>query len=250
MILVLASLSCVELPAQNPGYMGKKITAGYGFYFSPALAAVSYGYGNSIINTQHEFFLGAAIKEKLALEISAKFYKSTYENAARAIVPTSPGTHTFLKPSGRCYITARNYAACAKFFRSKYIAPWGRYFSLGLTLNTFESSYNPDEMYVELQEYDPRTKKTTFYNFNEFGATTQSFTFFDVMIGGGNSRIIGKALLLDYGYNINILALALAIDETTNKINYQSERYIESTSLLRGRSINKFNFFIKLGHLF
>lgn len=57
----------MNLNAQVPGYMGKRLNMGYGFYINPAFTAYSYGYGESRFNIQHEGFLEYATGKSLAL---------------------------------------------------------------------------------------------------------------------------------------------------------------------------------------
>jgi len=70
-------LSFTNIKGQAPGYMGSKTTAGYGFYFNPAITAALIDYGTKIINTQHEFFIERVIKTRTSLGFSAKLYKTT-----------------------------------------------------------------------------------------------------------------------------------------------------------------------------
>ena len=66
--------------------MGKRVTAGYGFYFSPALLGSNasessiIGRGNAVggdmaFNTMHEGFLEFAFKKRVSVGFSFKYYK-------------------------------------------------------------------------------------------------------------------------------------------------------------------------------
>jgi hypothetical protein len=238
--------------AQSPGYMGKKIIAGYGFYIDPAFGAVITGYGSKIVNIQHEFFLEYVISKKYMIGFSGKLYKSTYNNTANVVLDNSsyfpsayglPGDH----PGGSYSITARNFQLYAKWFRSNYLAPWGKYFMCGITLNAYDCTYDPNQMQVQFSYYNNNAPSVPY---NNFGPTFQSYQYADLMLGAGHSRIFWNKLVVDYGYNMNLLATLLPaldiIDFTTPDV----LGYIKKTSTERVRGINRFNFFIKVGYLF
>lgn len=142
-----------------------------------------------------------------------------------------------------------------KLFSKNYVAPWGRYFTFGATINTFTSRYDPTNMYVLTQQYQNYPVSGYVYSrYTSFGTREQSFTKFDLMLGFGRSRIIAKRVILDYGYNINVLALSLTLfdapDDNFLSENYLSpSEYIEKTSASRVRGVNRFNVFVKVGFL-
>jgi hypothetical protein len=231
--------------AQSPGYMGKKTVAGYGFYFNPAFAAALFDYGTNIINTQHEFFIERAVKKRLSLGFSIKLYRTTYNNTGKL---TDVGSNT--PPSGDYSIKARNYAFYLKLYRRQYVAPWGRYFLIGITYNKYASTYDPDKMSITQTTYVPATRSYLNYELSDFGPTTQSFKYPDIMMGHGNSRIIANKFCIDYGYSLNLFAATVTILDAFDDSNKELENYIQKTSAMRVRGINRFNFFVKIGYLF
>ncbi len=155
------------------------------------------------------------------------------------------------EPGGITSVRGLNYALYAKLFKKRYLAPWGKYFMIGATLNTYVVSYDPAEMYISY---------TTFANgayqigrFSDFGPERQSSVKFDVSFGNGRSRIIADRIILDYGYNINVWAATTLIDDLMDRDNSSYVRaasYIERLSSKRVRGVNRFHVFFKVGYLF
>lgn len=233
--------------------MGKKTIVGYGFYINPAFAAALYDYGTRIVNTQHEFFAERVLKKGVALGVSAKLYKSTYNNTN--VVELGLRSRDYLtedrSPTGNYQLKARNYAFYFKLFKRYYVAPWGKYFLLGITVNKYKATYSSDKMFVPVKEY------TNIYSgsyvsseFNDFGPNEQLFQYVDFMIGNGNSRIFGNKFVLEYGYNLNVVAATLVFMDAFDNGSTTASNYIQKTSISRIRGINRFNFFLKVGYLF
>lgn len=238
------------ISAQAPGYMGKKFTLGYGFYASPAWVGSQ---GATVINKLHEGFVEGVVAKKIAIGFSARFYNAIYSNTREVEVKGLNSYSNYSanrrSPSGQTYIKARNYMAYCKFFKNNYLAPWGKYRTLGITLNTFVSSYDPDQMYITIDG----SSQTTIY-YSDFGYTSQSFKKIDIMLGKGRSRIIANRILLDYGYNVNVFALLTtvvdAFDDNLNEDNLSYvSTYIADVSAARIRGVNRFNIFLKIGFI-
>lgn len=241
--------------AQVPGYMGKRLNMGYGFYINPAFTAYLYGYGESRFNIQHEGFLEYATGKKFSLGFSAKFCKSSYLNTAE--VDLYPRNYTGAsqqedKPSGSYSLTCQSFALYGKAFKQNYLAPWGRYFLFGLTLNRYETKYSPHEMKVGIiQEVkSPLGSKYVQAYYSDFGYTTQSYNYVDIVIGNGRTRVYKNRITVDYGYNLQVIAMTLAILDATEGGPYNADEYIQKTGAMRVRGINRFNFYFKLGYLF
>ena len=244
--------------SQAPGYMGKRFSAGYGFYASPGFIG---SHGLTKVNMLHEGFIEFAAKKNFSLGFSVRYYNAQYSNERDVKIsgfdlPIDNSNYSYQQldgnPSGITNIKGLTYTLYGKFFKKKYLAPWGRYFLLGVTLNTYVASYDPDQMYVPFEKSngnygEPRKN----YYFTDFGPTQQSFKKIDVMIGNGRSRIIANRIILDYGYNINLWAATTAIfdlnDEPNNTFN--ASEYISGVSKVRVRAVNRFNVFIKVGVL-
>lgn len=269
--IALLCLSLLTGYAQAPGYMGKRFSAGYGFYFSPALIG-SNGKGNTIagtvdghandgtlaFNSLHEGFVEYTLTKKFTLGFSARFYKSTYDNS-RAVsiadVPTSVNTGYYYgqqsqNPLGLYHIKGINLSLYGKLYFSRYIAPWGRYFIFGPTLKMFTCTYDPAEMKVT---YAGMYGEPNIY-YSNFGPTTQKFKGFDIMAGFGRNRIVANRITLDYGFNVNIFALLGTLldaggEDFSLSGNLYASDYIGRTSHARVRGVNRFNAFLKVGVL-
>lgn len=239
--------------------MGKKITLGYGFNFNPAFTAYSIGYGDKFFNVQHDFFVEGVIAKKIALGASLKLYKSSYNNTStidlyRLPVPEKFNDirHGYKNPEGKYTIKAKNYAVYLKFFKDNYIAPWGKYRILGLTLNTYETSYDSSTMYLRFLNFNGNYKAPpdTFQH-GYFGPSTQNYKYPDLLIGGGKSRIFANSVVIDYGYTLNFVGVLLAVLDAPDgdgRADYLD--YIKVTSGSRVRRINRFNFYFRVAYLF
>ncbi|PBQ31970.1 hypothetical protein CNR22_09375 [Sphingobacteriaceae bacterium] len=253
---------------QAPGYMGKKTTIGYGFNINPAITAALADYGTSIVNTQHEFFIEQVLGKRFSLGASFKLYKSTYNNTGQVDMKSEYynagyisfstyqiagyGTSPYLAdPQGQIKIKARNFALYTKLFRRKYVAPWGKYILLGATLNVRTASYNPNEMRVEdriqTSSYPYTYEDITF---NDFGDIKQRYLFPDMLFGMGNCRIVGKHLIIDYGWTMNVAAMAAGVVDAFDIYKPEPDEYIQRNSGMRVRGINRFNAFVKVAYLF
>jgi hypothetical protein len=245
------------------GYMGKKLQAGYGFHFSPALTG-SNGSGNSILgregsraetgelafNSLHEGFVEYCIKNRTMIGFSAKYYKTTFDNRfGTTYIYTDPyyGASTgYGQPTGMYEITGLNYSLYFKFYYRKYLAPWGKYFMVGPSINTFKSVYDPARMKIQ----DVGSGETVITN---FGSKEQEESRFDILVGFGRNRILADRVTIDYGVNFEAAALLLAIIDLEgifySENNTSHLNYIEKTSRSRVREVNRVNVFVKVGLL-
>ncbi len=277
--LILFVILCSQfdkLIAQSPGYLGKKISIGYGFHTSPTING-SNANGNSIIgrkvgsgetgyfafNTMHEGFIEHALKKRFSIGLSAKYYKTTYDNGLSLSVYYQYANNTggfgnvnyYGSPKGLYTIKGINYLLYGKLFYRKYVAPWGRYMTFGINVKTYKCEYNPDIMYLE-----SGNSNSGYYNqyvppkFSDFGPTKQKFIRYDLLFGLGKTKIIANRIILDYGFNTNVLAFMMtffdAIGEDTFIDKVDNSHYIRKTAPWRVRGVNRFNVFFKVGYLF
>lgn len=230
---------------QAPGYLGKHVTMGYGFYFNPAFNSALYNYSNSSVNILHEFFLECATGTRYSVGASVRLYNYTYNNAQMVDIPDSRYyVLTYkAKPEGSYDISGQNVQIYAKRFKSGYLAPWGKYLSFGLVVSHYKTTYNPNNMRVLVRDgntYIP-----------DFGPPTQSRTGADLLLGGGNSRIFSNRFVVDYGYTVNFLAAARVLYNVFDFFRDTSPPdYIRRTAAKRVAAINRLNFYFKLGYLF
>jgi len=238
----------INAGAQVPGYMGKRTVVGYGFYFNPAFSNIALDYGDNPVNTLHEFFLERTTKKRFAFGLSVRLYRYTYNNI-ESVNPTGSSSYysyNSYHPTGNYLIKGRNFNLYGKFFGWRYLAPWGKYFTLGLSYTAYSTTYDPAQMRVQV-----RQSNGSYTNYSNFGAPTQTYSQADITIGNGNSRIFGDKFVVDYGYTINTLAMARIL---VNAFDFGepilASEYIGTTSTKRVAAINRFNFYIKVGYLF
>ena len=248
--LAVILFSVLKLEAQVPGYMGKRFVVGYGLYVNPAFSNIILNYADNPINSLHEFFIEYTTGKKFVLGFSARLNRYTYNNIEGVDVNGAGNSNGFSQtvgnPHGSYDIKGQSYQLYGKFFKAGYLAPWGKYFILGLALNRYQTYYNPSQMYVT------GSQNNSSYVFSDFGLTTQSYSTPDLLFGSGNSRIFANRIVLDYGYTINTVAMMRiflnALEEDGSPA--YAEDYIKKTSTTRVAAINRFNFFLKIGYLF
>lgn len=261
----------IALPAQSAGYMGKRLFAGYGFNTSPAIFGATaqnetiFGSGGSassgsmVFNLIHEGFLEVAPSSKYVIGFSVRYYNTVYDNA-RELSSSSylySGGYSYLSntPSGYYNIRGMSYTLYFRFFGRRYIAPWGRYFMFGPVLNTVKTEYDPAVMSVKAQDnYTSSFTSPSQILITDFGPREQDYLGVNLMFGAGRSRIIGKIITLDYGFNTHVFSLASGVFElgetgffSLGDITHSN--YIEKTVKTRVRGINRFNVFLKVGVL-
>jgi len=253
-----------NIKGQVTGYMGKKNVTGYGFYCNPAFCSIIKHYSDKPVNTLHELFLERATRRGLMWGVSAKFYRYTYNNIEA--INWSEDIYRGAKqkdehPRGTYEIEARNYSVYWKFFKTCYVAPWGKYFLLGLTAYDYKTTYDPGQMKARADGVEYSVALNRFIvaeNYiSDFGSTTRHHYSADVFFGNGKSRIFFNKIVLDYGYSIHLIGTMrllkiTAIDYVWNgdEKTYFIKNYIKETSSRRVAAINRFNLFFKLGYLF
>lgn len=269
--LFLITASCVD--AQSTGYMGKRVQISYAFNASPVLFGTSsqnttlIGDGGNAetgefaLNMIHEGSLEFMLSSKWILGLSARYYKTVYDNAKEVSRPYN-SNYNFKSESPEGYYDIRglSYALYFKYFGKRYVAPWGRYVMFGPVVNTHQTTYSKSTMFLKGQYHKENTpyyysgsyyRDTTISN---FGPSQQNFTGFNILLGWGRSRVISNRVTIDYGANFQLFSVlsgffdAMDIGLFDNYYASESE-YIEVTSKRRIRGVNRFNVFLKVGVL-
>lgn len=263
------------LLSQNSGFMGKKFVIGYGFNASPAIFGAtknnetligtnflgSTGTADNdalVFNSAHEINVELVISPKWMICTNVKTYLTGFDNR----VKLNEFVNT-IQYNGdiKGYYTIRgyNFGVYAKYFGSRYVAPWGRYMFFGPVINFSQSSYDPKIMNIKAKigqnyyngSYYVNQTKDTLYS--DFGPKNQTFKRFDIMLGWGRSRVISKKIVVDFGATMQAISLGLilfdGINISSNKYISRND-YIEKTEKSRVRSFNRFNVFLKIGYLF
>ena len=160
--LLLVFVSSELFSQLGPGYLGRRFNMGYGFSFSPALfgsngsesSFLSRGNstgGDVAFNTLHEGFIEYSFKNRTSVGFSCKYYKTTFDNYQYMEITTYGNGYQNIDteiPSGFYEIKGLNYSLYFKFFNRRYVAPWGRYFLIGPSINTAKCFYDPSKMLV------------------------------------------------------------------------------------------------------
>jgi hypothetical protein len=248
--------------------MGKRVFAGYGFNTSPAIFGATAqnetilgGGGNAssgsmVFNLIHEGFLEVAPSSKYVIGFSVRYYNTAYDNARDLRDYSYSSGYSYVgAPSGYYNIRGLSYTLYFRFFGKRYIAPWGRYFMFGPVINTVKTEYDPAVMNVKAYDrYTPSYYGNSEVLITDFGNREQTFSGVNLMFGAGRSRIVGKRITLDYGFNTHVFSLASGIFElgetgffSLGDITHSN--YIEKTVKTRVRGINRFNVFLKVGVL-
>ncbi|MES2763540.1 MAG: hypothetical protein V4677_15100 [Bacteroidota bacterium] len=277
LLLFIITFSLSFVCFSQAGYMGKRFSAGYGLYFSPALFNPN-AQGNTIFgrggnsndlslafNSQHEVYGEFVLSNRFSLGLSARFFKTAYDNkkeiyAQKNVVDANGYTDQIYyegAPEGLYYIKGANYSLYSKMFNRRYVAPWGRYTMFGVTVRRYSCYYDPSEMYVKYNKSYGYYNNAGYANFADFGPQKQSFTKFDFLFGFGRTRVIANRVIMDYGFNVNFFAFMTGFFDTVDLSNDgaffdrypKAEQYMEKTNPWRLRGFNRFNAFLKVGVL-
>lgn len=199
--------------AQAPGYHGKRFVLGYGGHFSPAIfntnafnktilgfdEASSAEKGKIAFNYSHEIYIEYTLKTRFMFGLSSKFYKTNYDNSENV---EANGYVNGGDVKGFYRILGQSFSLYGKFYKKKYVAPWGKYKILGLVLNLYNTIYNPSIMNVEIKR---DMKQDTLIS--NFGEQKQNFKGVNILLGYGRSRIIKNHITLDYGITIQLFSI-------------------------------------------
>jgi hypothetical protein len=245
LLTCLFSLLMSQAIAQAPGYMGKRFSFGYGLHGNPAFTAFFIGYGDSPVNIMHEAFVEYATSTKWSIGFAGKFYNTTYNNTGMVTVDRYNYHPIDYDPSGYFDIRCRNYTLYFKAFKRAYLAPWGRFFTFGLTVFDYTTTYNPAVMRIRVNEWNGTE---TFVS--PFGPRENQLKGFDFVVGNGHSRIIADRVCLEVGYTAHALALTRTVFDAFDDDQHDSDEYIEKNAGMRVRGINRFNFYAKVGLIF
>lgn len=235
LVLICWIASCAVIPAQVPGFMGKRFHLSYGLNVSPSFANANLQ--NRFLNVIHEGQLGYVTGVNWELDALFRSYKTIYDNQQELTGGKTVENYYRLGNT--------SLGLVFKHFKNNYVAPWGAYFMFGPVLNIVTTNYD-SYMHVVSRVNNHDTL------IGDFGPAQQRFYKVDAMFGWGQHRIFAGKFLVDYGFNCQLLALLSDfefLDFTNSKI-YSRSNYIEETSAKRARGMNRFNLFVKLGFLF
>jgi hypothetical protein len=216
--------------AQGPGYIGKKMLAGYGVKAGPSLnGSAAKGFNFS----QEAFFEGiSGMHTSFGLSLS---YSPSWFNNSVAIDKLGI-------PQSGFYIHSFSFAPYVKKFGRSYIAPWGKYWMFGPVIGIAASRHN-SYMYATqtLADHDSLLM--------DFGPATQLHATLDLMIGKGRTRVFKDKILLDYGFNLQVISLISSINGPDYS-DISTKDYIRRVSVARLQDINGLNLYLRVAYLF
>lgn len=235
---------------QAPGYMGKRMVAGYGAHLNP----VTYGStvnnksltgsqrgssekGYFRLNFAQELFFEGATSKRSVTGISIKYLETGYDNRASV---NEHGTN----PSYYYKIKVLTITPYLKSCFRRYLAPWGKYFIVAPVINVIRSEH---DAYMNIS----KTVNGHDTLITDFGPDNKKYLSADLLMGFGNTRVLFNRITLDYGFHFQAIS-TLAILEPLLDWNpsYDQEEYINGTIKKRVRAANRFNVFIRIGYLF
>lgn len=230
--------------------MGKKTLVGYGFNFNPVTSGStannkslfgstngSAESGHFVINATHELFIERAIGKGVSIGMAIKFLSTGYDNNA-SLSGGRPG------PTDYYRIRAYTFNPYFKFYKARYMAPWGKYFAMGSSVIRMKSKHDP--FMHSLQTVNNHDTLIT-----DFGSDETKYYAFDLLIGFGRNRILFDKLSVDYGFHMNCFATLLTLESAgRNESVMVDSDYIRETIENRVMAANRFNFYLKLAYLF
>lgn len=230
-IIILNYFISNSLVCQNPGYFGKKLIAGAGIEISPAFSQATH---LMPVNLTGKMFVEKAIEHNLSFGIAVNYSNTKYDNRQAIGFLGSPNDNYQIQ----------NIALMPffKIYHNKFVAPWGKYFTISPIINTTITQHD-DFMYL-IKTIENRDTLLM-----DFGGKRQLFQSFDLLVGKGKTRIINDKLALDYGLNIQILGL-LKVIMGDNYTSLDTQNYIRQTAMGRVRRLNSINLHLKIGYLF
>lgn len=231
----LILLSCAHVFSQTPGFMGKRWHFSVGLNVSPAFANTNFNV--PFLNTIQELQVGYASGVHWETDAVFRSYQTIYDN--RQELTGNKIVQNYYR------INNSSFGAVFKHFKNNYVAPWGAYFMFGPVLNVVTADYDK-YMHVVTRVSNHDTL------IGDFGPSQQRFYKGDLLFGWGQHRVFKGRILLDYGFNCQLLALLgdFKFLDFTGSTTYTRNNYIEQTSAIRARGMNRFNLFMKIGLLF
>lgn len=231
--------------SQTPGYLGRRFSFGLGVNTSPVTFGTSTSnktlffsegsaqQGKLNYNFIAEAYLEYAFSNHWMVGASARRFKTAYDNRAFA-------DNFNITPSGYYTITGTSFLPYFKKFKEDYLAPWGSYFIFGPSFNFITASFD-SSIFVG------SSGKIAML---DLGPNKSSRVNFDFLVGIGKTRVFADRFTLDYGVNLQLVALALKVRSLVSSEERISEtKYIDVTSRERVRGVNTFNAYLRIGIL-
>ncbi len=239
-MFILVFLLTTSAQSQNSGYLGKHFSLNYNLYTSQAITGPSEhgGKGWLSFNTNHHFFLDAAVARSLSIGLSFAYVHTnfSYENTLSDYYLLADGhggfslQHVSLRSNSVGNMDVYGIGIYQRIFFKGSIAPLGTYIKPELMIQLIKpSAGNPVYLFAPAEYTGPE--------FVDPGTVVN----YALMIDFGQNRLLFNRMFIDYGFRIGLSPRHFASKNTV----YGETNYLERASLERmGRHL-LFN--VKLG---
>lgn len=211
-LLLLFLAVATIMDAQTAGYMGKRVSIGYSSYVFPRLGILknmdefNIRDGNKMgttrrLNVTHCMDMDYVISSTISLCLSGQFSKMDLYKPGSAfyVQESNQGTRSsydvIYKPEDERSMDLKtmNFSVGFKFFKSRYINPFGKYHKLEFILVRSKVGLDRDAFYYE--------SSSPYFHVRKYELPDQNFNYksFVVAYTIGKQRILFNKLILDYG---------------------------------------------------
>ena len=245
--------------AQVPGYQGKKFNIGYSYSISPCvrnpnnMGMASFPKGGAEANPQLQKFIFSfngihritadhVIGRFTSVNLAALFYNTrVYYDREDLSLPATPlyGYYNFvlIRPRSLYKITGFGGEGGLKLFGTKYIAPFGHYFSVTYSFQHIKADLNG----LKLENVNDTS--------DVYGFTTDShvYVYSGIFFGLGKQRIINNKFIVDSG-----VKFAIPVSSGGSLIGgrfTEIDPYMKALTLHRANCLNGLNFYIGISFL-
>lgn len=238
--------------AQNSGFRGKKLSAGYNFCVSSALFNSS-SQGTSVFNTggsagqsifsfntMHAVTIDYALKRRLSIGACYAYMNTSYDGKDE--IYYYENTSYWHNRAVNSYdIKVNSIGINIKLFGEAYIAPLGKYVKLDILVKSITSTYDPKVFFIKTGNYNGDILRPI------FGNTKQTYIKPEVLFSFGRQRIYFNRLIIDFGIrassNIILMPFRFFANFGDDDKRFDEKVYIETTSINRVRKANMLNYY-------
>jgi hypothetical protein len=198
--------------AQVPGYMGKRFSIGYSNYLFPRIPVLSsaLGFTEDFISTEHLFNsthcldMDYALSSRVSLCLSGQFSKLDFISYKSIVHATVAGRSNDIQyiPKSRQDMQLRttNISVGFKFFKERYLNPYGRYRKVELILMMNRINMDENGFYSIMYDYYNGNKVEPYPLYGEAG----KFNSIALAYTMGKQRIFFNKLILDWGLRLGL----------------------------------------------
>jgi|GEM_PF-2264564 len=190
LVLILLFMYAGKLASQVPGYMGRRLIAGYSTYVSPALVSPTAQHASPGVNITHCFNLEYVIRNRTMVCVGYQMLNTgTEKTDGYGYLDATPyGYYDFqtatYRPDNRLpmQLKGRNISFGFKFFRRGVLAPAGAYQKLEMIVMSNNVTYQKNGFYPQGSLTSRLTLGTGDYDFKNvaFALTLgREHVFFD-----------------------------------------------------------------------